>query len=66
MQAILNDLVTACSLPSAGDRSNIILEVPRLNYKEQGKFKNNVIEKKTFGEEIVNNNNNDNLFKSIM
>ena len=29
----------ACSLPSAGDRSNIILGVPRLNHKEQGKFK---------------------------
>ena len=24
----------ACSLPSAGDRSNIILEVPRSNHKE--------------------------------
>ena len=33
----------ACSLPSAGDRSNIILGVPRSNHKEQGKFKNNVI-----------------------
>ena len=27
----------ACSLPSAGDRSNIILGVPRSNHKEQGK-----------------------------
>ena len=31
----------ACSLPSAGDRSNIILGVPRSNHKEQGKFKDN-------------------------
>ena len=29
----------ACSLPSAGDRSNIILGVPRSNHNEQGKFK---------------------------
>ena len=28
----------ACSLPSVGDRSNIILGVPRSNHKEQGKF----------------------------
>ena len=35
--------VTACSLPSAGDRSNIILGVPRSNHKEQGKFKDNII-----------------------
>ena len=35
--------VLACSLPSAGDRSNIILRVPRSNHKEQGKFKNNII-----------------------
>ena len=33
----------ACSLPSAGDRSNIILEVSRSNHKEQGKFKDNII-----------------------
>ena len=33
----------ACSLPSAGDRSNIILRVPRSNHKEQGKFKDNII-----------------------
>ena len=32
-----------CSLPSAGDRSNIILGVPRSNQKEQGKFKDNII-----------------------
>ena len=32
-------LLTACSLPSAGDRSNIILGVLRSNHKEQGKFK---------------------------
>ena len=35
----------ACSLPSAGDHSNIILGVPRLNHKEWGKFKDNVIKK---------------------
>ena len=33
----------ACSLPSAGDRSNIIFGVPKSNYKEQGKFKDNII-----------------------
>ena len=33
----------ACSLPSAGDRSNIILRVPRSNHKEQAKFKDNII-----------------------
>ena len=38
----LNQL-SACSLPSARDRSNIILEVPRSNHKEQGKFKDNII-----------------------
>ena len=32
----------ACSLPSAGDCSNIILEVPRSNHKKQGKFKDNI------------------------
>ena len=36
---------TACSLPSAGDRSNIILGVPRSNHKERGKFKDNVIKR---------------------
>ena len=35
----------ACSLPSAGDHSNIILRVTRSNHMEQGKFKNNVIKK---------------------
>ena len=40
----------ACSLPSARDRSNIILGVPRSNHKEWGKFKDYVI-KKTFGED---------------
>ena len=40
----------ACLLPSVGDRSNIILGVPRSNHKERGKFKDNVI-KKTFGED---------------
>ena len=34
---------TACSLSSEGDRSNIILRVPRSNHKEQGKFKDNII-----------------------
>ena len=38
-----NNAKIACSLPSAGDRSNIILGVPRLNHKEQGKFKDNII-----------------------
>ena len=38
-----------CSLPSAGDRNNIILKVPRSNHKEWGKFKDNVIKKKQFG-----------------
>ena len=33
----------AFSLLSAEDHSNIILEVPRSNHKEQGKFKNNII-----------------------
>ena len=43
----------AYSLPSAVDRSNIILEVLRLNHKERGKFKDNVIKKKknTFGKD---------------
>ena len=36
---------SACSLPSAGDRSNIIFGVLRSNHKEQGKFKDNVIKK---------------------
>ena len=61
-------LINACSLPSAGDRSNIILRVPRSNHKERGKLKNNVIKKKNnLGEEekyfslvIVNKNNNKN------
>ena len=66
----------ACSLLSAGDRSNIILGVPKSNHKEQGTFKDNVIKKKkkklsvkmknNFCLVIVNKNNNDNLFKSIM
>ena len=42
---------SACSLPSVGDCSNIILGVPKLNHKERGKFKDNVIKKKTFGED---------------
>ena len=45
-----NGAKIACSLPSAGDRSNIILGVPRSNHKERGKFKDNVI-KKTFDED---------------
>ena len=36
----------ACSLSSAGDRSNIILEVPKSNHKERGKFKDNIIKAK--------------------
>ena len=38
-------LKPACSLPSAGDRNNIILGVPRSNHKERDKFKDNVIKK---------------------
>ena len=38
-----NGAKLACSLPSAGDRSNIILGVSRSNHKEQGKFKDNII-----------------------
>ena len=40
---LLTDI--ACSLPSAGNCSNIILGVPRSNHKEWGKFKDNVIKK---------------------
>ena len=36
----------ACSLPSSGDRSNIILGVPRSNHKEQDRFKDNIIKQK--------------------
>ena len=39
---------SACSLPSAGDHSNIILEVSRSNHKEQDRFKDNII-KQNFG-----------------
>ena len=42
---------STCSLPSAGDHNNIILRVPRSNHKERGKFKDNVIKQKTFGED---------------
>ena len=67
-----NGAKIACSLPSAGDRSNIILKVPRSNHMEWGKFKDNVIKKllvkmkNNFFLVIANKNNNDNLFKSIM
>ena len=44
-QWFLADDDGACSLPSAGDHSNIILGVTRSNHKEQGKFKDNVIKK---------------------
>ena len=44
-QLLGNGTKIACSLPSTGDRSNIILGVPRSNHKEQGKFKDNVIKK---------------------
>ena len=47
----MNEGLLACSLPSAGDRSNIIFRVPRSNHKEWDKFKDNVIKKKTFGED---------------
>ena len=43
LPCFLDDL--ACSLPSVGDRSSIILGVPRSNHKERGKFKDNVIKK---------------------
>ena len=64
----LNSLLSACSLPSARDHSNIILGVPRSNHKEQSKFKDNVTKKKkllvkmknNFFLVIVNKNNNDN------
>ena len=46
-----NDAKIACSLPSAIDHSNIILEVSRSNHKDWNKFKDNVIKKKTFGED---------------
>ena len=41
-------LKVACSLPSAGDGSNIIFGVPRSNHKEWGKSKDN-INKQQFG-----------------
>ena len=43
--------MSACSLPSTRDCSNIILGVPRSNHKEQGKFKDDVIKKNNLGEE---------------
>ena len=47
-----NGAKIVCSLPSVGDRSNIILKVPRSNHKEQDKFKDNIILKnKTFSED---------------
>ena len=61
--------LSACSLPSARDCSNIILGVPRSNHKKRSKFKDNVIKKKkkflvkmknNFFLVIVNKNNNDN------
>ena len=38
-----HSLIAVCSLLSAGDCSNIILEILRSNHKEQGKFKDNII-----------------------
>ena len=38
--------VLACSLPRAGDYSNIILGVLMLNHTEQDRFKNNIIKQK--------------------
>ena len=51
--SLCSSCVLACSLPSAGDCSNVILGVLRLNHKKQGIFKDNVIKKKknTFGED---------------
>ena len=46
-----NGTKIACLLLSVGDHSNIILRVLRSNHKELGKFKDNVIKKKTFGED---------------
>ena len=55
LEILCSSRVLACSLPSAGDRSNIILRVMRLNHKKRGIFKDNVIKKKkkknTFGED---------------
>ena len=55
LEILCSSCVLACSLPSAGDRSNIILKVMRLNHKKRGIFKDNVIKKKkkknTFGED---------------
>ena len=51
----LNQKACACSLPSAGDRSNIILGVLRLNHQERGKFKENVIKKKKTLVKMKNN-----------
>ena len=60
-------MMTACSLLSTRDRSNIILGVPRSNHKELGRFKDNLIKKKllvkmknNFFLVIVNKNNSDN------
>ena len=52
-ETLFQDQVFACSLLSVGDRSNIILGVPRSNHKERDKFKDNVIKikKNTFGED---------------
>ena len=66
----MNEGLLACSLPSAGDRNNIIFRVPRLNHKEQDKFKENAIKikkkkilvkmKNNFCLVNVNKNNSDN------
>ena len=64
-------MLIACLLPSARDRSNIILGVPKSNHKEWGRFKDNVIKKNikkklllkmknNFCLVIVNKNNSDN------
>ena len=47
-QLLGNGAKIVCSLPSVGDRSNIILGVPRSNHKEQDRFKDNII-KQQFG-----------------
>ena len=64
-------MLIACLLPSARDRSNIILGVPKSKHKERGRFKDNVIKKNikkklllkmknNFCLVIVNKNNSDN------
>ena len=50
-QYSVSPTTSACSLPSVGDCSNIILGVLWLNHKKQDKFKDNIIKQKVFGED---------------